>query len=58
MKQLKISQNDFNELCCNGRLHFVHHDVFMIYWKTFFKHIAVSVQIESEEAEVIELVVE
>lgn len=58
MKQLKITQDQFDELCCAGSLHYVHHDVYMIHWKTFFKHIAVSVQIESEEAEVIELVVE
>ena len=63
MREVKISQLDFDELCCSGKLHFVNHDVFCIHHMTFFKKIALSKEVErintpEDSYEVIQLVVE
>ena len=63
MREVKISQMDFDELCCSGKLHFVNHDVFSIHWLTFFKKIAISQEVrrvdsKEDSFEVIKLVVE
>lgn len=63
MKTLKLTQEQYNELCACGKLHFVNHDVWLITWLTFFKKLAVSVEVKridtpDDACEIIELVVE
>jgi len=63
MREVKISQLDFAELCCAGKLHFSNHDVFAIHWMTFFKKIAFAKEVErintpEDSYEIIQLVVE
>lgn len=58
MKEFKISQEQFNELCCAGRLSFVNHNIWLITWLTYFKKIAIVQDVRTEECEVLQLVVE
>lgn len=58
MKTLKLTQEQYNELCACGKLHFVNHDVWLITWLTFFKKLAVSNDLNHGDSEIIELVVE
>ena len=62
MREVHITQTQFDELCCCGKLHFVNHDVYSINWQTYYKKVAVSIPVsrinDKESYEVIRLVVE
>ena len=57
MRDLEISQDQYNELCCNGKLAFTHYMVYSIHWLSYFDMLAVRVD-DANEKEFIRLVVE
>lgn len=58
MRELKITQDQYNELCCCGKLAFNYHMVYYIAVLTYFENLAVSLETTTEEKEFIKLVVE
>lgn len=57
MRELKITQDQYNELCCNGKLASAHYMVYSIHWLSYFDMLAVRVD-DANEKEFIRLVVE
>lgn len=55
MKVLKISQDQYNELCCTGKLAFNYHMVYAIQVLTWFDLVAVSMDTAERNKEVIKL---
>lgn len=58
MRELKITQDQYNELCCAGKIHFVNHNVWCVNWLTFYEMLAVCQDVNTEECSLIKLVVE
>ena len=58
MKQVKITQDQFNELCSVGKIKFVNHNVWCINWLTYYEMLAVSQDVATEECEIIKVVFE
>jgi hypothetical protein len=58
MREYKLTQEQFDELCCAGKLKFVNHNIWLITWLTYFKKLAVVQDIRTEECEVLKVVIE
>lgn len=58
MRELKITQDQYNELCCAGKLAFVNHNVYAIKVLTWFEMLAVSMDINDKDYELVKVVVE
>ena len=58
MRTLKLTQDQYNELCACGKLHFMFHDLWLVTWLTFSQKLAVSTDFDHGETEIIKLVVE
>lgn len=55
MRELKITQDQYNELCCCGKLAFNYHMVYAISVLTWFELVAVSMDTAERHKEVIKL---
>ena len=58
MRELKITQDQYNELCCAGKLAFVNHTVYAIKVLTWFEMLAVSMDINDKGYDLVKVVVE
>ena len=58
MSKVKISQEQYNELCACGKSNFVNHNLYLITWLTFFKKFAICEDVREETFELVELVIE
>lgn len=54
---MKLTRNEFDELCCKGQLHYNYYDIYMIHWQTYYKGIAVMMSSDNK-ATIIQLEVE
>ena len=55
---MKLSQAQFNELVCVGRLSFVNHDLYSISWLTYYEKVCLCKNVNTNEEELIKIEIE
>ena len=55
---MKLSQTQFNELVCVGKLHFVNHDLYCISWLTYYEKVCLCKNVHTNEEELIKIEIE
>lgn len=54
---MKLTRNEFDELCCVGKLHFNYYDIYLINWLSYYNGLAVMMSTD-QKATIIQLQVE